>query len=154
MKRDLKPGIDIHRCNAYSAIAYMCAAIDVKGRPVFATNSEGRSDLNAPDDKKGGIIVFAQEENVAQLSKDKLKEWFKHTSLSSLNWTIGNFCKGRCTGIKGKVYSDDSLSVEITGVSDEELISIGKELCRTFKQQPVLIKVYSEWNRILVVSGE
>ena len=49
------------------------------------------------------------------------------------------------------MYSGNSWCVEITGVSDDALIAIGEELCRANSEVPVLIKVYSERNKILLV---
>ena len=122
MRKDL----DLNRLNAYSATAHMYAAI---------ANGE------VPADRKGGIIIFPQEVSDLQLIADKL---------DCVHWTAGRFCRGRHTGKNGEVYSEDSLSVEITGVSDDALIKICKELCRALDQETALIKMYSERNRIVV----
>ena len=58
MKRNIKPNINIDRCNAYSGTAYMYASISVDNSPIFATNIEGATVRTVPDDMKGGIIVF------------------------------------------------------------------------------------------------
>lgn len=173
MKKLIRPSIDSGRCNAYSGLAHMYAAIKVEGRPIFATNIDGAIDWEVPDDEKGGIIVFSQEVNAVKLSQNKLVNWikqkvatFKHkTSGKSrideiaqhhdlVGWTIGNFLKGRYTGKNGKVYSEDSLSVEIIGVSEDTLIEIAEELCRAFDQETVLVKSYSARNRIMFVNGD
>jgi len=44
--------------------------------------------------------------------------------------------------------------LRFTGASDDELVKTGEEICRAFDQAPVLIKTYSERNRILVVSAD
>lgn len=173
MKRYIKSNLNTNRCNAYSGTAYLYSAISVKNRPVFATNIEGGIDWEVPDDEKGGIIVFSQEVNAVQLSKNKLINWIKQKFSSVKNkvvgpsdidkiaqkhdlvgWTIGKFLKGRYTGKNGKVYSEDSMSVEIIGVSDDTLIEIAEELCRVFNQETVLVKTYSEKNRIFFVNGD
>ncbi|WP_034450199.1 hypothetical protein [Butyrivibrio sp. AE2032] len=173
MKQLIRPDIDYTRCNAYSATGYMYAAISVNNRPVFATIHEGETNQETPDDMKGGIIVFPQESNCMLLSADKLTDWIRqrfpassdnNSGLSdadkdaqeqtSAGWAVGKFFKGRYTGIEGTVYSEDSLSLEITGVSDDELVKTGEELCRAFDQAPVLIKTYPERNRIFVVSAD
>ena len=56
----LKPHINPDRCNAYSALAHMYAAISVENRPVFATDIKATTKREVPDDMKGGIIVFPQ----------------------------------------------------------------------------------------------
>lgn len=157
MKRPLKPNIDHNGCNAYSALAHLYSAIRVEGNLVFATNIDGASDREVPDDMKGGIIVFAQEENELQLSTDKFISWIKDkTALNDgvVCWTIGRFLRGRYFGNIGKVYSEESLSVEITGISDDALAETTEELCKTFNQVDVLIKMYSGRNRIIIVNGE
>lgn len=173
MKRYIKSNININRCNAYSGIAHIYSAIRVENRPIFATNIDSAIYWEVPDDEKGGIIVFSQEVNAVQMSKNKLINWVKQKLSTFKNkasgksaidriaqkhdlvgWTIGNFLKGRYTGKNGKVYSEDSLSVEIIGVSDDTLIEIAEELCREFDQETVLVKIYSERNRILFVNGE
>lgn len=173
MKRLIRDNIDVSRCNAYSGTAHLYAAIRVAGSPIFATNIESAVDWEVPEDEKGGIIVFSQEVNAVQLSKNKLINWakqklatFKHKTSGKaaidkiaqshdlVGWTIGNFLKGRYTGKNGKVYSEDSLSVEIIGVSEDTLIQIAEELCRAFDQETVLVKSYSERNRILFVNGD
>ena len=125
MHRHIRPDIDYTKCNAYSAVARMYAAIDHNG---------------VPDDKRGGIVVFAEDvKEVAGLPDIKA------------GWNLGHFFKGRYTGQEGLVYSGNSWCVEITGVSDDALIAIGEELCRANSEVPVLIKVYSERNKILLV---
>ena len=173
MKKDIGQNIDANRLNAFSGIAYMYAAISVKDRPIFASSFDGTGDWEAFDDKKGGIIVFSQNENVDRPSNNKLIYWARQR-LSSYNdktsgesakdklshkhnivgWTIGNFFKGSYTGEDGEIFSEDSLSVEIIGVSDDSLIEIAEELCRVFALKTALVKTYSERNRIFLVNGE
>ena len=128
MYRHIRPDIDYKKCNAYSAVACMYAAIDHNG---------------VPDDKRGGIVVF--EEGVKEVA-----------GLPDIKagWCLGHFFKGRYTGQEGLVYSGNSWCVEITGVSDDALIAIGEELCRANSEVPVLIKVYSERNLLLLVDGD
>lgn len=173
MKKLIRSDIDYAKCNAYSGLAYLYASISVKGKPIIATNIDGAVDWEVPDDEKGGIIVFSQEINAVKLSENKLVNWIRQKAATFKNktsgkstidkiaqshdlvgWTIGNFLKGRYTGKNGKVYSEDSLSVEIIGVSDDTLITIAEELCRAFNQETVLVKTYSERNRILFVNGD
>ena len=128
MHRHIRSNIDYKKCNAYSAVAHLYSAIDHNG---------------VPDDKRGGIVVFEEGvKEVAGLPDIK----------ASLN--LGHFFKGRYTGQEDLVYSGDSWCVEITGISDDALIAIGEELCRANSKVPVLIKVYSERNLLLLVDGD
>ena len=105
--------------------------------------------MDVPDDKKGGIIIFPQSDD-AQLSADKLVSFIKERFSTSADWSVGNFMNGCHHSKTGKVYSGESLSVEITGISDETLIETGEELCRVFNQDGVLIKLYSDRYRFVV----
>ena len=137
------------KCCAFSGKAYMYSAIKTEGRPIFATNIEDLSVGEVPDDKKGGIIVFPQSDD-AQLSADKLVDWINERFSTSAGWAVGNFMNGRHYRKNGKVYSEESLSAEITGISDEALIEAGEELCRAFNQDDVLIKLYSDQYRFVL----
>ena len=173
MKRYIRQNIDFDKCNAYSGTAHLYSAIRVEGRPIFATNIDGAIDWEVHDNEKGGIIVFSQDINAVQLSKKKLINWVKQKVATFKNkasdrstidkiaqghdlvgWTIGNFLKGRYTGKNGKVYSEDSLSVEIIGVSDEKLQKIAEEICRAFNQETVLVKTYFKKNRVFFVNSD
>lgn len=141
-------------CNRLSEVLY--AAISVKDHSVLASSVEFEPHKKVPDDKNGGIIVFAHKENAAQLPVDDLIIWVKDKTAKEhdlAGWTVGKFFKGRHYGENGKVYSEESLSVEIIEVSDEVLFEIGEELCREFYQESVLIKCYSERNRLVIVDG-
>lgn len=144
----MRHDIEIKYC-AFSGKAYMYSAIKTDGRPIFATNNEESSVGDVPDDKKGGIIVFPQSDD-AQLTVDKLANWLKERFSTSAGWSVGNFLHGRHYSKNRKVYFDESLSVEITGISDESLIETGEELCRAFNQDDVLIKLYSDRYRFVV----
>ena len=143
----------LNRQGAYSATPYLYSAISAKDRPVYASSIKCESDREVPDEKKGGIIVFPQEEKEAKLSVDKLVNWLKDNNAQKDNlysWTIGNFLVGLHFRKTGKVFSKDSFSIEIIGISDNDLIETGKELCIAFNQDSVLIKLYSERYQIIV----
>jgi hypothetical protein len=122
------------------------------------------------ENKKGGIIIFSTEVNAIKLNNNKLINWVKQKivtlkqgftankqidkiaqkhNLSS--WTVGHFFSGRYTDKNGKQYGENSLSLEIIGISFEELIRIAEELCSDFKQETVLVKDYYT-NRILLIN--
>ncbi len=137
MTGPIRQDINYTRCNAYSAMAHMYSAISVEGRQVIDTNRIGMPvDQEVSDDPKGGIIVFPQEVIDIQLSGYK-----------DLSWSLGRFFKGRYTDKN----SDDSLCLEITGITEASLIEIAEELCKTLNQESALIKSNSERNRILLV---
>jgi len=89
MKRYIKQNIDFDRCNAYSGTAYLYSAIRVEGSPIFATNIEGAIDWEFKPSELGGIIVFSQDVNTVQMSKNKLINWFKQKFAALMNRTTG-----------------------------------------------------------------
>ena len=119
-------------------------------------------------DEKGGIIVLSTDVNAVNYSDNKvmnkIKQLYntikhKFTRNSTIdkvitdqgieNWTIGKGFKGRYTS-KGKTFSEDSISVEIIGITTETLNKIAEELCREFTQECVLVKNYIDNNVYLM----
>lgn len=155
---------------AYSISRQLDKAICYNKNKVIAV-SEGIQ-FEPESNQKGGIIVFSVEVNAEELSSNKLVNWFKQKFATFKNklfknrkidniankhnlvgWTIGKFLNGRYTAKNGKTYSEDSLSVEIIGVTFEELIEIAEELCIEFLQESVLVKDYSS-GRIVFIDAE
>lgn len=148
MKQHIRPDIDYTKCNAYSGTAHMYASIKSENRPVFAANIKGTKDREVPDVMKGGIIILPQGADSELSDIKRIAQ--KH---DPAGWTIGKFFKGRYTAKNGKVYSEDSLSVEIIGITDDTLTETGEEFCRVFNLESVLIKTYSERNQIYIVTS-
>lgn len=144
MKTNTAKDINLNRCNAYSAIAHLYSAISVENRPVYVRNTECTTNLAIPDDMKGGILVFPQGVNAVLYDVKKILR--KH---DAAGWKIGRFFKGRKPCKNGKVYSEDSLSVEIVGASEDALVEAAEEFCRAFDMGSVLVKSYAERNRII-----
>ena len=108
--------------------------------------TENVIDYELADEVKGGIIVFSVDVSVAPVIKNKITE--KH---NISHWSIGNFFKGKYTDKSGGVFTEKSLSVEVIGVTCEQLIEIVEDLCKEFKQVTVLVKSYST-NKILLIT--
>ena len=130
MRTYIRPDINPDKYNAYSASAHLYAAI---------RTTEQADSKNT----QGGIIVFPEKTKSLHLLTN-----------TSAHWITGAFLKGRYTDRNGTVYSEDSLSIEIIGVSDYVLTEIGEELCRAYNLKSVLVKYYSERNLICIVNGE
>ena len=146
MKKHIKPNINPNRCNAYSSTSHMYAAISTKNSPVFATSIKDTADLKVPDDMKGGIIILPSGADVVPSEIEKNAQ--KH---DPAGWTTGRFFKGRFTAKNGKVYSEDSVSIEIIGISDDALTETAEELRKEFNLESVLIKSYFGRNQIYIV---
>lgn len=126
-----------------------------------------------PDaNQKGGIIIFSTEVNAQNISSNAfinaIKQRFatlknnlnKNKKINAidkkydlLGWTVGKYLSGRYTSKYGKVFNENSLSLEIVGVDIDTLISIAEDICKEFNQWLVLVKDYSS-NRIFSVQDE
>lgn len=131
--------------------------------------SEG-IDWDVPNEEKGGIIVFSTDVNAVELDKNKFLNFFKQKIVTILNrfkatskidkianendlvgWTIGKYLNGRYKAKNGKNFGENSLSVELIGISFEKLVSIAETICKDFKQECVLVKSY-ENGKVLFVN--
>lgn len=161
------------RKNAYSASRYLYKAIKIDKDKIIASNiiSEG-IEFQPAKNEQGGMIIFSTEVNAVELSKNKFINWIKQkiTSLKNkfnsyekidtlakkyelIGWTVGKFLSGRYTDRTGKVYDENSLSVEVVGINSETLINLAEDICRDFEQETVLVKDYNS-QKILFVNGK
>ena len=158
--------------NAYSSSRYLYHMIKVDGNKIIASSEDDLSeavDLQIDDSKKGGIIVLSTDVNAIKMSENKLVNWVKQrvetlknrmfkTSMIDkvsqkydlVGWTVGYFLDGRYTAKNGVPFGEQSLSVEIIGVTSETLINIATDLCRVFTQEAVLVKDYTTGSILLV----
>ncbi len=65
-------------------------------------------------------------------------------------FSIGNFFYGRYFSDNKKVFDENSLSIEINGISSEGLIYLGEEIAMEFEQEKVLVKDLNK-NKIFLV---
>ena len=115
------------------------------------------------ENKKGGIIVFSTDMNAIQQSENKIIDWVinKYRTLNTRTFktsildkivnknknnaiTVGNYLQGQYKAQNGNMFTKDSVSVEIRGVHDNMLYSLGENLCKDFHQECVLIKSYHD----------
>lgn len=124
-------------------------------------------------DKFGVIIVFSTDVNAVELSDNKIVNWVKQKVATLKNriaynkkidkianskedvyaWTVGRFLHGRYKAKDGRVFDENSISVEFLNISTDTLISIAEEICREFLQESVLVKCYED-NRIVFVNRD
>lgn len=90
------------------------------------------------------INKFNDSEKV--LGKDKIEDYIGAFS-------IGNFFSGRYIGDNKKVFDENSLSIEINGISSKGLIYLAELIAREFKQETVLVKDLNS-NKIFLVNQE
>ena len=159
--------------NAYSASKFLYKAIKIIPSKIIESSiiSEG-IEFEPAESEQGGMIIFSTEVNAIELSKNKFINWIKQKVESFKNkfksydkidnlakkydlvgWTVGKFLSGRYTGRDGKVYDENSLSVEVVGIDSNTLISLAEDICREFDQESVLVKDYNN-KKILFVNGD
>jgi len=149
---------------AKSSIAGMKANSVNKFLPISKERSiisEG-IDWEVDNDIRGGTIVFSTDINAVQLHDNKFINFLKQklaTIKNRLNatkkidavanahnlvgWTIGHNYDGRYKAKNGKNFGENSLTLDIVGVSDDDLIAIATDICKSFQQECVLLKLIS-----------
>ena len=159
--------IPISERGAYSSSRWLSNDMKIREK-TYTTIQEG-IEYSFGENEKGGIVVFSTEVNAVDFSENKLINWVKKKAATFKNnisknkkinnigqkhdlaaWTVGKALSGRYTAKNGKVFDEKSLSVEIIGVTSEELIKIAEELCIEFLQEAVLVKDYSTGSVFLV----
>ena len=154
--------------SAYSSGAYLSASIKKNGNVLFSQLNEG-IDFQLPANERGGVIVFSTDVNAVQMDEQKVINCLKQKmqtisdrinstemigriakSHNLIGWTIGKYLNGRYTADNGKQYGENSLSLEIIGVSCPTLIKIAEELCTSFVQESALVKDYSSGSVMFV----
>jgi hypothetical protein len=71
-------------------------------------------------------------------------------------FSVGKFFNGRYFGDDGKVYNENSLSIEINGISSIGLYRFGEIIAREFEQEVVLVKDFNNNKifRMLTLSAQ
>lgn len=119
-------------------------------------------------DNRGGIIVFSTDVNALSLDDNKvlnkirqiLTSYKKDSMIKSNDnggesigaYSVGNFFKGKYVGNNGKVFSDESLSIEMNGLSRESLLKMAEMIAQEFLQETVLVKDLSK-NKIYLADS-
>lgn len=120
---------------------------------------------NGTQKYRGGIIVLTTDANAVESDPTKAlnifnqviasyKNRFKlrtvvHNAVNGFNanagehigaYSVGKFFKGKYVGYQGEIYNDESLSIEISGLSCESLLHIAEMTAQRFQQDTVLVK--------------
>lgn len=120
------------------------------------------ADCEIPNDKRGGIITLPSDCNALELGENKFANLIKQfinswqqrlTSAEQtdqiaqrhnlIGWTIGRFLRGRYTGRNGKVWDEHSVTIEVVGLTTDELIAIAEDLCSEIHQECAFLKDYN-----------
>ena len=124
-----------------------------------------------PDDERGGIISLSTDCNALELNKNRfvntlkqfINTWKQRLTYTKridkvaqdhnlMGWTVGKFLNGRYTGRNGKVWNENSVTIEVIGVTSDKLLNISKDLCNEFHQESVLVKDYNT-NKVMFVNA-
>lgn len=156
---------------AYSLYRYLNRAIAYNENKVIAVSEAIQFEPDS--DHKGGMIIFSTEVNAENMMsnnrlvnflkqkfasfRDRLYNYKKIDNIANnynlVGWTVGKFLSSKYTTKNGRIYNEDSLSVEIIGIDTDELNNIAEDLCIEFLQESVLIKNYNR-NRICFIDAE
>jgi hypothetical protein len=130
---------------------------------------------------RGGIIIFSTDVNSIELNDNILFNWinkkiktysnrfFRKSKLRNVikkfnkdkeneddyigAFSIGNFFPGSYIGDNGKFYNENSLSIEINGISSEGLIYFAEDIAKEFNQETVLVKDLNQ-DKIFLVNQD
>lgn len=134
---------------AYNGMRYISNKINRTADNMMCSSFGVNGDIgcNVPQDASGGIVVFSTEANVAQLFE------LKFNNYDLAGWTIGHYFNGRYTAKDGNIYDENSLSLELIGISTDTLLKIAEEICKDFQLESVLVKDYPS-DRIIFVKAD
>ncbi|MCM1451059.1 MAG: hypothetical protein NC102_02270 [Clostridium sp.] len=68
---------------------------------------------------------------------------------SSVTYTIGNHFKGKYIADTGEIFSDNSISIRVKGISNRKLATIVEQLSTQLLLERILIKDFSN-NKIFI----
>lgn len=138
----------------------------IKNMDSFVLTEGVCADQGSLSKYKGGVIVFSTDVNAVQTSENKLVNKIRQVvntyknrlrrgkiigdALKSFNitnkneqvtnYTVGSSFKGSYLGQNGKIYNENSISIEINGLSSESLLALAEILYKSFNQECVLVK--------------
>ena len=126
---------------------------------------------------RGGMIVFSPQVNAVKLNEDEkenekqqnfLSDWqssFAEGLSSDLvadyvakyakdyqGYTFGKGFSGHYVSKSGKIFDEKSLTLEIIGISSQDLIELAETLAWAFFQETVLVKDYNN-GKVYLVDG-
>ena len=163
---DVLPG---NNGNAYSGSKYLYNHIKVEESKIIASNRQElleAVDWQVGEKEKGGMIIFSTDVNAVQQSENKIVDWIKKKAKTINNrlnytkkvdkvsqeneligWTLGKFLNGRYVSQKTqKPFGENSLSLELVGITSDALLNIATQICKDFDQETVLVKDYNTGN--------
>ena len=144
-------------------------SIKVYEDSIIASSGRLNEGVISTFDLKGGMITFSTDVNANDLMKNKILNWIKQKLITAKQrksvyrtidmladkykvqaWTIGRFLRGRYKADDGTIFDENSISLEIIGVSINVLFNIATDLCNELHQECVLVKDYDTGDISLV----
>ena len=135
---------------------------------VFVLDEDIHGNQYGVVDYRGCVIVFSTDVNAVELDNNKILNKVKqiiatlgqrlntskisHKIITDFNrendeyigaYSIGHAFKGHYVGDNGEQYNEHSTTLEIGGLSSQGLLRIAEMLCRTFRQETVLVKDFN-----------
>ena len=120
-------------------------------------------------DYRGGIVIFSTDVNAEKLSDskiiNKIRQFIttlknRHTKNKMIdkiikmfnneknklvdenifNYMIGHAFTGRYQSLDGDIFDEKSITVEVNGISSSGLLLLAEFICKSFKEEVVLVK--------------
>ena len=104
----------------------------------FSSSKRLYKNIKSPSEQlSGGVILFPQNADCVPHIGKINAALSSHTHVTCV---IGHFLRGNYTAPNGEKYGDQSLSIELTGVTSAVLKEITLKLLQTLNQDSALIK--------------
>jgi hypothetical protein len=134
-------------------------AIQLNGFSIQKSNSPTikKYHFNPESPKKfkeeGGIIIFSSHNKLVSEINIIQLEWNQIID-TNLNLNIGNFVKGRYKDGDNNLYDKNSIGIEITSITSDDLHQVAQKLSIQFNQKSILVKNYQTNKTYLVKNSK
>lgn len=144
---------------AYNGGHYLSNAINSENKmPIYSNILNRTIRIKHTPYNKGGIIVFSNEIddenkfiNSLKREMERISNWYNIFNNETIEWEIGRYLEGTYTNIsKDKHFNENSLSLEINGITIERFYKIATEICVLLFQESVLLKDSSNGRIIFI----
>lgn len=124
------------------------------GMIVFSpdVNAQKLSDNDEENKNQQAYLTDFQRSFSEGLTTDVLKDYAKKYEKDYQGYTFGKGFNGHYVTKSGQSFDENSLTLEITGISSEDLIEIAENIAWAFFQETVLVKDYNN-GKVYLVDG-
>ena len=126
--------------------------IEYSAKETISSTINGGIGFVPKGNRKGGFIVFptaisaweqSEEVSINSLRQEMMAISDRSDAANPIGWAIGRYLNGKYKADKGITYGAESLSVVVAGISDNALMEMAEDLCKSLMQKAVLVKCLS-----------